>query len=138
MSAVTSVSHSPGNSVSNCFWTILGRFFGHRAGLWPRISKKSSSISLLDSDTENFGLSFCFSFSFSPLGLGDFAVSVLNEDGLLNLLSSIFNPLVAGTEFPPLGALNAALLVLRFHGINPGSISKTIAAAADDVVFLGR
>ena len=77
------------------FWTSLGLFFGLRGGFFPKRDVKSSSISPLNKETENFTFSF---FSESP-----WPCVIL------------------------VGSLQAALLVLRFHG---RAASATAAASS--------
>lgn len=91
----------------NCFWTTLDLLVGRCLGWRPTIAMKSSSISFLESWTENFGLSVLLVLIF-----------------LLNLEATLTPPSIfagegksrfAWSEFT--GGLDCICLVLCFHDL---------------------
>lgn len=106
--------------------TILALFFGLRGGFIPFILQKSSSISLRDSETENFRRS---PFS-DPYDL-PFLMSVAGQ-----LFSAAKGEGEHETELEYRyrgGDLHAALRVLRFHGMEVPATSAAAVAEERDL-----
>lgn len=79
---MTSVKQKAGKSISKCFCTSLGRLLGLLGGRWPKMAKKSSSISFFESYKEKF-----FTLSISSI-FNTFALLFLRFHGPTALATS--------------------------------------------------